>query len=199
METEENIHFTDKVVDALKKAAIELEELQLQVALGKAEARDKYEEIKKKMNLFIHDSKSKINAGKKKFDDIHTKFDELRVQLSLGKAETIDAFKEQKKKLLLAIHDIEVKIKSNDTYKRIYAFVLIEIEKFKVQLAALEHKFEKGKESAKASFEKGKAEFNEFVDKLKERFTKTEETNWDHIQGEVSQAFVHFNQAFKMP
>lgn len=199
METNENIRFTDKVVELLRNAAIELEELQLKAALGKAEAEDKYEEIKKKMNLFIHDSKSKIKAGKEKIDDIHTKFDELRVQLSLGKVETLEAFRAQKKKLLLAIHDLEVKIKTNETLNRAYAFVLIEIEKFKAQLEVLEDKFEKGKEGAKAAFEKGKDEFNQFVDKLKERFSKKEETKWEHFQSEVSTAFTHFKQAFKMP
>ncbi|NOQ71173.1 MAG: hypothetical protein GQ574_04165 [Crocinitomix sp.] len=199
METKENIRFTDKVVEALKNAAIELEELQLKAALGKYEARDKYEEVKKKMNLFIHDSKVKIKAGKEKVDEIHTKFDELRVQLSLGKAETLETFREQKKKMLLAIHNLEVKIKTNPTLNRMYAFVLIEIEKFKVQLEALERNIEKGKEGAKEAFEKGKESFFQFVDKLKERFSKKEETKWEHFQSEVSEAFLHFKQAFKTP
>ena len=49
MENSINIHFIDKVVDALKKSAIELEEFQVQAALGKAEAQLKFEEIKKKL------------------------------------------------------------------------------------------------------------------------------------------------------
>ena len=197
MESKENMNFSDKIVEALRNAATELEEIQLKVALGKSEAKDKYDEIKKRMNLFIHDSKSTIKSGKEKVDEIHAKFDELRVQLSLGKTETLEAFQAQKKKLLLTIHDLEVKIKSNETLNRMYAFVLIEIEKFKVQLEAIEQKLAEGKEGAKAAFEKGKEEFNLFVDKLKDRFTKKEETQWEHFQGEVSQAFGHFKAAFK--
>ena len=96
MENEDSIQFIDKVVETLRKGATEIEELQVKAALGKAEAMDKYEESKKKFNLFIHDSKFKIKAGKERIDDINTKFDELRVQLALGKAETVEAFKEQK-------------------------------------------------------------------------------------------------------
>jgi len=197
METIEKTQFIDKIVDALRKAAIDIEEFQVKAALGKAEAKDKYEEIKKKFNLFIHDSEFKIKVGKEKIDDINTKFDELRVQLALGKAETKDAFIEQKKQLLLTLRELEAKIKANETLKKVYAFVLIEIEKFKVQLEVLEQKFDKGKVEAKASFDKGKIEFNKFIDGLKVKHSKkTEDTKWEHFQDEISEAFGHFKKAF---
>ncbi len=174
-----------------------MEEFQVKADKGIVEAKDKYEEIKKKFNLFIEDSESKIKAGKEKIDDINTKFDELRVQLALGKAETIETFMEQKKQLLLTLHELEVKIKTNETLSRMYAFVLIEIEKFKVQLEVLEQKFDKRKEEAKISFEKGKQEFNQFIDRFKVKYSKKkEETKWEHFQSEISEAFTHFKLAF---
>jgi hypothetical protein len=196
MENNENIHFIDKVVNVLKKSAIELEEFQVKAALGKAEAQDKYEEIKKEFNLFIHDNKAKIKVGKEKVEGINAKFDELRVQLALGRAETMEAFKSQKKQLLLTLHELEVKMKSSETLSRMYAFVLIEIEKFKVQLDLLEQKFEHGKEEVKLSFEKGKQEFNQFIDSVKTKYSKKKETKWEHFQDEISEAFSHFKQAF---
>lgn len=197
MEKKEDTQFIDKVVKALRKAATEMEEFQVKADKGIVEAKDKYEEIKKKFNLFIEDSESKIIAGKEKIDDINTKFDELRVQLALGKAETIETFMEQKKQLLLTLHELEVKIKTNETLSRMYAFVLIEIEKFKVQLEVLEQKFDKRKEEAKISFEKGKQEFNQFIDRFKVKYSKKkEETKWEHFQSEISEAFTHFKLAF---
>jgi hypothetical protein len=68
MKNKEDIQFVDKVIGALRKTAIELEESRVQLALGKAEAQDKYEEIKKKFNLFIHDSRYKIKGVKEKTD-----------------------------------------------------------------------------------------------------------------------------------
>jgi len=199
METLENVHF-DKVVNALRTAAIELEELQVQAALGKAEASDKYEEIKKKFNMFIHESKFKYEVGREKMEELQTKFEELRVQLALGKAESIDAFKEQKKQLLGTIHEIEVKIKSNEKLNRVYAFMLLEFEKFKAQLELLEQRFDKGKDGATASFEKGKQDFNEFIEKMRTKYSnKKEETRWEHFQGEISEAFSHFKHAFSKP
>lgn len=199
MKTMEETRFIDNVVETLRKAAIEIEELQVQAALGKAEAKDKYEEVKKKFNLVLHEAKSKIDIGRDKIEDIDTQFDELRVQLELGKAEGLDAFKDQKKNLLSKLHEIEVKIKTNKRLNDIYAFILLEIEKFKLKLEVLEKKFEQGKDGAKTSFEKGKVEFNAFIDKIKAKYGKKEESKWEHFQDEISEAFTHFKKAFMQP
>jgi hypothetical protein len=199
METLERKKFIDTIVVSLRKAAIEMEELQVQAALGKAEARDGYEVAKKKLNLFLHDSKSKIKSGKEKVHEIQAKIDELHVQLNLGKAETMEAFQIQKKKLLLALHDLEVTIKTNKDLKSIYAYLLIQIEMFKVQLEILEEKFDARSESAKDAFEKGKQEFNQFIEKTKAKYSKEELTKWEHFSGEVSEAFTHLKHAFVKP
>ncbi len=199
MENKEHAKFVDKITEALKKSAVEIEEFQVQAALGKAEAQDKYEELKKKFNLFIHDSKFKIESGKEKIEDINKKMDELRVQLALGKAETKEAFAKQKKQLLLSIHEIEVKIKTNKKLSHMYALVLVEIEKFKIQLEVLEDHFKDSTVGAKESFEKGKQEFNSYIEKFKAKYAKKEETKWEHFQGEVSQAFSHLKMAFSKP
>ncbi len=197
MEKKENTQFIDKIVKALRKSANEMEDFKVDADKGIAEAKDKYEEIKKKFNLFLQDSESKIKAGKEQIDDINTKFDELRVQLALGKAETVELFIKQKKQLLLTLHELEVKIKTNETLNRMYAFVLIEIEKFKVQLEVLEQKFDPVKEETKISFVKGKQEFSQFIDRLKVKYSKKkEETKWVHFQSEISEAFTHFKHAF---
>ena len=200
MKNKQDIQFVDKVIGALRKSATELEEFQVKAALGKAEAQDKYEEVKKKFNLFIHDSEFKIKGIKDKIVELNTKFDELRVQLALGKAETKQAFKKQKKDLLKTLHDIEVKIKTNGTLNRMYALTLIEIEQFKIQLEILEQKFSKEKDDAKDSFEKGKSEFNSFIDGFKGKYAKKkEETRLEHFQNEISEAYNHFKQAFSKP
>jgi uncharacterized coiled-coil protein SlyX len=197
MKTKQDIQFVDKIIGALRKSAIELEAFQVKAALGKAEAQDKYEEVKKKFNLFIHDSEFKIKEIKEKIEELNTKFDELRVQLALGKAETKEIFKKQKKQILSTLHEIEVKIKTNETLNRMYALTLIEIEQFKIQLEILEQKFKKDKKEGKDAFEKGKQEFNSFIDRFKGKYAKKkEETKLEHFQNEISEAFSHFKKAF---
>lgn len=194
-----DIHFVDKVIEALRKSATELEEFQVQAALGKAEAQDKYEEVKRKFNQFIHENEYRIKDVKQKIEELHTKFDQLRVQLALGKAETKDVFKRQKKQILTIIHDIETKIKTHETLNRMYALTLIEMEQFKLQLEILEQKFDKEKPEAKASFEQGKKDFNTFIDKFRSKYTKKkEETKMEHFQNEITAAYDHFKKAFSM-
>jgi hypothetical protein len=200
MDAKENIHFLDRVADAMRKAATELEEFQVKAALGKAEAKEKYEEMKSKLKTFLHENEDNIDAGAEKLAEINMLFEHLRVQLELGKAETIDVFKEQKKKIEAAIQDIETKIKSNEKYKKAYAYVLIELEKFKVQLEFLQKKFEEGKEAAKETFEKGKVVFNDFVSNMKEKLDQAkEEGRFEHFQDEISEAFGHLKKAFAKP
>jgi len=196
METKEDIKFIDSIASALRKAAVQLEEFQVQATLGKAEAYDTYEDVKKKFKLQLHEGKYQIKKGKEKFEDLEGKFDLLRVQLELGKAETVEEFKAQKKKLLLALHEIEVKIKTNETLKRMYAFLLVDIEIFKVQLEILEENIDMGKAKAEESFQRAKKEFNEFVERFKNKYNKKEESKWDHFQDEISEAFSHFKKAF---
>ena len=68
MKNQEDVQFMDKVIEALRKTAVELEEFRVQAALGKAEAQDKYEEVKKNFNLFIHDSEHKVKGIKVKIE-----------------------------------------------------------------------------------------------------------------------------------
>ena len=201
MKNKEDIQFVEKVIGALRKTATEIEEFRVQTALGKAEAQDKFEEVKKKFNLFVHDSEFKINGVKEKINELNAKFDELRVQLALGKAETKEIFKKQKKQLLLILHDIEVKIKTNETLNKMYSLTLIEIEQFKIKLEILEQKFSKDRVEAKDTFEKGKQDFNSFIDNLKGKYGKKKkvETKLEHFQNEISEAFDHFKNAFSKP
>jgi arsenate reductase-like glutaredoxin family protein len=197
MKTTENTTMVDKAVDFLRKAAVELEELQVQASLGKAELQDAFEDTKKDFNRFVHDSKTKVQKGQETYEEIKTMFEELMLQLALGKAETIDAFKEQKKNILSKLHDIEVKIKTNETLNKVYNQMLIEIDKFKVKLDILENNLEDTKANFKTTYNKGKQEFMEFVEKFKsDHEAQKEETQWEHFQGEISEAFRHFKQAF---
>ncbi len=196
MENTGKTRLTDKIIDALRTSASEMEKFQVKAALGMAEAKDSFEEMKKKLNLLIHDSKFKIKTSKEKMDEIQAKIENLRVQLNLGKAESIDAFNNQKNQILTAIHELEVKITSNEHFKKTYALFLIQIEIFKVQLEILEKEFNKKVDSTESAFKKSKKSFLEFVDRLKSKYGRKEETKWEHFQHEVSEAFHHLKKAF---
>lgn len=104
-------HIGDNIVSVLKNAAVKIEELQVQSALGKSELSDKLEEIKKETRTKIHNIKLDINSamedGKENYQHLKAKMEHLEVQLALGKAEAIDEIDRQKKNLASAITDVK--------------------------------------------------------------------------------------------
>jgi len=107
--------FTEKIIDGLRNAATELEKFQVQASLGKAEAKDKYEEARKKMYGFIHEAKMHIDEttsiAKEKAKDIKPLLESLEVQFALGKAETKEIWEEQRKKFAKALSELEMYFK----------------------------------------------------------------------------------------
>ena len=191
--------FIDRAINGLRNAAVELEEFQLQLALGKAEASDKYEEVKKKFNHIIHEAKEKLGEGKVIVKDLKGKFEELQLQLALGKAETKEVFNEQKEKILKAVHSIEAILKASAA-AGYYVTLQNEIEKFKIKMEILRLRFELGKLNAEKEFKGAKAEFVKKVDKIKSTFGEKEsaiEKNWDHFCNEVGEAYAHLKKAFE--
>lgn len=100
-------HIGDAVAASLKKSASVIEELQLQASLGKAEAIDKFEEVKSGLKQLIEKSRLTYFKEKSKLEGLKTKLEHLELQLALGKAETKDTIYEQKQNLLAAIRDVE--------------------------------------------------------------------------------------------
>ena len=191
---------TEKVVTGFKKVAIELEKFQLQFALGKAEAKDKYEDVKKTFNETMHAAKLKAIKAKEKADDLHGLFDELMVQLALGKAETKDAFIKQQKKINAKIHDIELYIKSHPNLMKIYDKLLEEFEKLKIQLEILAINFKLERLTTKDSIAQRRKEMDVIIkglqDSLKKHKKPFEKTKWENFESEMGEAYKHLKAAF---
>lgn len=104
-------HFGDNLVSFLKNAAVKLEELQVQTALGKKELSDKLEEIKKDARLKIHEMKLDLNSSvedsKGTIQQMKAKMENFELQFALGKAETMDEIEKQKKKLEAVIQEFK--------------------------------------------------------------------------------------------
>lgn len=191
-------NFGDALISQIKKTAIDLEHFQVQLALGKAEAKDKFEELKKKFNASVHSAKLKLAAGKSKIDQIKSEFEEMQVQLALGKADTIDAFKAQKKKILRAISVLEKKLETNSLSDEIESKFRHAIEKFKIQLEVLRVHYELGKMEARDEFEYEKRELATLIAKIKAKhegrkknILKTRQERRD----ELKEAYKHLKKA----
>ena len=198
MENTENMHLVDYVVAGMRTTADELEKLQVQAALGKMEALDKFEEIKQKYSSVVFDLKDRYYQAKSEYEEIRGKVEDLIVQFNLGKADTIEAFEEQKKKILLAIHEIQVKITTNPTFIKGYAILLDVLERLKVKLEVLSEAMAPAKDKMVENFNERKAQVEDLILSWKEKFKdKTDiENRIDVFQSELSEAYKHFKKAF---
>jgi hypothetical protein len=202
METKEKT-IADKVIEGFKEAVVEMEELRLQVGLGKLEAQDLYEESKKKFNTYVHEAKTKLTTFKDSVSNntttVLTAFETLQVQLALGKAETKEAFEEQIKAINKGITELEAVILNNKTSNEIYTKLLMEIKKFKIKVEILKLRYELKEVDTEEIFEKKKKEFliNLAEIKLKMLGKSNDQKNkWEHFQDEINEAYGHLKNAF---
>jgi hypothetical protein len=190
---------TGKIVEALKIAGHELEEFQLQFALGKAEALDKYEDVKKKMHGTILEFKEKLNAEKENFQDLKEKIELLLSILTRGKAETKEIFDEQKKELLKVIKEIEEILEQHTLELTLQSYIQIELSKFRIKLEIISLRFELKKVNIKEDIRKAKNIFLESLEGIKKEFNTKEcskENNRKEFWDEMSHAFIHLKKAF---
>lgn len=133
-----------KTADILVEAQRELDELTVQLALGKAEALDKFEEIKRDFRSRIATLKATLNAegliGISK--DIKARIEKLELALTERKSENREMFVAQKRLILKSLLVLEAEIRKHLPDREDIQHVLHEFESFKLKLEILRLRFE---------------------------------------------------------
>lgn len=187
-----------RLADKLKETQREVDELVLQFSLGKAEAKDKFEEIKQELRLKVSEFKQSVLAEQLSSiaSGVQYRLEALEKHLSLGKAESHRVFEEQKTKIGHALDQLEVQLRKLLPEDREY--FEHEIEKFKIKLEILRLWFSLKKIEAKASFKGHMKDTGEIIDKLMEKIRDAFEPDKDqyhHFKYEIRQAYDHLRRA----
>jgi phage-related protein len=164
----------EKVYSFASQVKSKVEDLEVQLVLGKAEAEDWLEEEKKKFNDFIRSAKSAVekaeNIRKEKKEELITKCEELQVQLALGKAETREAFETQKSKIDVAMKNFQKGIQTvDDELSDIPGLLENAGSQLISKLEAFEVQFELARAESKDILEEMKKEFSNQINKLKNK------------------------------
>jgi hypothetical protein len=164
----------EKVLSIANQVKSKIEGLEVQLALGKAEAEDWLEEEKKKFSAFIENAKDAVEKaetiGKEKTDELITKADELQVQLALGKAETREAFETQKSKIDIAMKNFQNGLHAvDDKLSDIPGLLTQAGGQIISKLEAFEVQFELGKAESKDILEEKKKEISNQIKILKKK------------------------------
>lgn len=193
-----NTHFIDHVVSGLRVAAEELEEFQLQLGLGKLEAREIYENLKKDYRLSSHALLIKIDQGKQMTTDLRTSYDQFLLQLALGRADTMEQFKEQRAKILLAIHEFKVAISTHTQLGEIYNELVLLLEKLEIKLEMLSNNWQPTADKLKKEFTERKVQIENLLSDLKSKLAEYSnvDVHLDVFNKEMSEAYSHFKKAF---
>lgn len=194
---DENTHVIEQISAGFRKVAKELEEFQVQLALGKMAAKDKYEEVKKDFNSYVNDFKQKYEGSKELWNEYKAQLEDLQVQLALGKAETVEAFREQKHKIITKVREIENQIKSHPLYVNWYPELLAALEKVKIELEILDDYYDEAKTKVSVEFDKRKKQLEETIEDIRDKFRKNTENDsrWDVFQEEIALAYSHLKKA----
>jgi hypothetical protein len=190
----------DKLISGLKKSATELEDFQVQLALGKAEAKDKYEELKKKFNSSIQRLKGKLGtAERKSVRNLVNDMEELQVQLALGKAETRDLFNEQKKKVFRAFNKLDKNLQVFPLLTETDEKLRHEMEMFRIKMELLDLHYALGAMDVKDKYEEKKKEIEQAIAKAKAKYAarRAEARKKSNVRHEeLKEAYRHLKKAF---
>jgi hypothetical protein len=202
MKTDEIIgkNMLQAVGERLLTAQREIDELALQLALGKAEARDKFEEIKQEFRKQVSEQKNLLAKASENFisPEVRAKIEALEVQLALGKADTKDIFEEQKKKITKALTSVEDAI--HEQWKKIQApeFFSHEVEEFKLKLEILRLRFGLKKFEVREDYRTRMLNARKQIEKMVsipvDKVNKGK-TKYNDFKDEVSLAYKHIRRA----
>jgi tRNA U34 5-methylaminomethyl-2-thiouridine-forming methyltransferase MnmC len=189
----------EKVADKLLTAQQEIDELVVQFALGKAEGKEKFEEIKKEFRQRVSEFRTLLETASSDFltPEARQRIEELEVQLALGKADSKELFEEQKKKIMKALDEVESEIKSWIGSKLPDNFSH-EVEKFKLKLEIIRLKFHLKKFEMKDAFKDSMADSKRKIEKITESIRqklKDGSLKYSDFRDEMSIAYKHLKKA----
>lgn len=172
----------DSIISGLRTTAQELEELRVQVALGKAELKDVFETQKHQFRSELQQLQHTMRElrNEEAIRPLVNAMEHLQVQLALGIAETNEAFQEQHKKVEHSLAALEAKLSAALPEEQLAALQL-SMERFrsKLELMSLAYRLKKMKLEFKLLEKKEELEekLEEWREELQEKTAELKE-NW---------------------
>lgn len=172
----------------MKEWRTRLDELKVQLNLGKMDAAEAFEKQKDHMRSFIGQVKEQLDKGtevaEEQAKNLRSKLEELNVQLHLGKAETVEAFEAQRKKIEPALEAAyEAGKKAYQTgYNQAMNVFDTQADWFKTNLEIMQLKFSLATMEAKDEAEELKKKLEGKIEELSAHSRKWQEQAKENIE-----------------
>jgi hypothetical protein len=201
-ETKIKTPLLEKMAEGLLQAQQEIDELALQLSLGKSEAKEKLEEVKKEFIKGINTLKKSLQSA---LDQpiplaLKMKFEAVELQLQVGKVQSKESFDSQIKLLIVATIALEEEIRSLLHKMEVKGYFGHEIEKFLLKLEILRLKFGIKKFEIKENFRSEMATIRKSIESFRENAKKLKAlpaAAYDDIKTEISSNYKSLRNAIK--
>jgi gas vesicle protein len=202
MATSSQAGFTDQMIQVLDRLRIEMENFRLQAALGKMDAADKFEELKKEYVPVIRQAIAALESGqttlRARAEEFRPELEHLLVQLALGKAELIGAYEQQKARILAAVRKAEQHLGWDDLTNPVTGKSLRhEFERLKLNVELMRLRYELKKLDTEEEWNnRVVAVFEHWKEKIREN-----REDWDKraekVMEEMQHAYDHIRKAIE--
>ncbi len=196
--------FLVRIANRLVKDQQELDELALQLALGKAEANDKFEEAKKKMKKRVRkvtaSVSSKFEQNTEWVQSLKGKLSDLAGHLGKGKAETPESFNEQKERILKGLNEVDHEIQQRPEASKLSRSFNVASEKIQLQMDLFEKKLGAEKKELTEEFheemDKAKKKIHSIASRIKEKKDDVDE-KLDEFGDDIRDSYDQLKKAIK--
>jgi len=186
--------------EKLTQMKVFLDELEIQLALGKSEAKEVFERERKNFQQYITDQKAQFKKVGKEADHhraaLAEKFEAVEHLLLKEAATSKKKFDLDKKSTLKAIYELEFIIK--EAYGDVGVAMQARLDNFKGKLDAYRIQLALGEYEDAAELEGKKESLRNAVAKITEKLRKEENASEkiEHFADEVNTSVAHLKKAF---
>ncbi|HEX5169257.1 MAG TPA: hypothetical protein VFW11_08785 [Cyclobacteriaceae bacterium] len=190
------------IADKLLEAQQEIDELAVQLALGKAEAMDKFIDVKNDFRESVRELKNFFATVQLDVEDsaISAKIDELERSLNESQVRTRAAFDIQKENLLKIISSLERALKKKNILAEELQRFNLEVQKFKLKLEILRLKLTLKKLEVRNDFrvrmEHARNHINELRTSINEK-VEAGKDRYEDFRDEIRLTYTHLKKALK--
>jgi hypothetical protein len=198
MSLQDNIITTGKEKATQIKAF--LEEMQVQMALGKAEAKEAFEREQKNFQKFLNQQKVEMKKLKEmneeNLTELSQKFNALEALIEKDLPHSKRKFDAMKKETLQAIYELEYEIKK--TFGNVNAEMQNRLDDFKVKLDGYRIQLALSNFDDEALLETRKEELQKAIDEIQAKMNEESEAKGkvENFVEEISESFDHMKKAF---
>jgi len=192
--------FLDLRKGKLTQAKAFLEELEVQMALGKAEAKDAFESERKNLTTYLNKQKAQLknveNIAVEHKQSLLQSLENLESQLGMELSTGKRKFDKQKKDTLGKIYQLEDQLQK--AYGDVSHNLQTQLDAFKIKLDGYRVQLALGSIEDEATLAKLKSELQAQVDELRIKLQRETVSGdkVDHFINEISESFQHMKKAF---